>query len=65
MGPRTDPCGTPWSNWVQELKVVLILTLCHLSCKLLNSTSSASVENPEAFNLAMSSSWFILSKGYR
>ena len=27
MGPRIDPCGTPGSKWVHELKVVLILTL--------------------------------------
>ena len=62
MGPRTDPCGTSSSNWVQELKVVLILTLCHLSCKQLDRTSSASVEKLYACNLAMISLWFIVSK---
>ena len=27
---RTDPCPTPWSNWVQELKVVWILTFSYI-----------------------------------
>ena len=62
IGPKTDPCGNPWSNRVQELNVVLILTLCHLSCKLLNRTLSAPVESHTHVKLAMGSSRFIVYK---
>ena len=55
MGSRTDHCGAPQSNLVQELTVLFIITLYYLSSKSLNGTSIASIDKLYACNLAMSS----------
>ena len=55
VGSRTDHCGAPQSNLVQELTVLFIITLYYLSSKSLNGTSIASIDKLYACNLAMSS----------
>ena len=35
FGPNTNPCSTPYNNYLNELKVKLILTLCVLLFKYL------------------------------
>ena len=44
-GPRTDPCGTPWSNSFRKLNNVLILVFYQRLTQYFNNNIKESLPN--------------------
>ena len=67
-GPKTDPCGTPWVNFDQELKDESILTCCQQSELIMLQLMIIKRDSLLTFyacNLAIIGLWLIVSKAVK